>query len=305
MKRFIFSSLLTIVFGASLFSQSDFAPVGATWYFDKVEGTSPPHEGYVKIESIKDTIVNDVSAKKLELTFVSSIGDVEKISTDLISQSGDSIFYYRESKFQFMFGFNLNVGDSMLFYGDGYDACQDSSSYGHSKVDSLYSTEVNTTLLNGFYFSLNDSSYWNYSLIIEKIGHVYGFYPRFVNNCGIQDAIPPIGKLRCYVDSSIGQFKYQNIPCDTLIRYNTSLNINKTEQAEVYPTLTSGKINIKSKAILINEIFLLDLNGTQLLNISSNQVEKEMDISSFKLGVYIIKVFYQNNTCSVHRVIKI
>ena len=60
MKNLIFA--LIIVFSSiTCYSQSnEWFPIGATWHYDAIEycGGNPDLSGYIKMECIKDTIVN-------------------------------------------------------------------------------------------------------------------------------------------------------------------------------------------------------------------------------------------------------
>lgn len=289
MKVFLIISVLTFVFCTNLLSQIEFAPVGATWYYDRVEGTSPPHEGYVKIESLKDTIMDGNSAKKMLLSYVSSIGDVVKRDTDILYQSVDSIFYYRDNAFQLMYVFNMKIGDSLRFFGDGFNPCSDNI-YGHVRVDSLFTTTIGSEQLKGMNLSELDSSKWSYSQIVERIGLFFGFYPMYVNECQVMDAIPPIGKLRCYEDPNYGQFKYQDIPCDTLIRYNTITSLREFTNIEIYPTITNYTINISSKEFLVSNIVIINSIGKIVFEENYEFFTKELNISHLDKGVYFIIV---------------
>ena len=49
--------LATLICGTA-FAQKEFAPFGATWYYSKVENFAG-EEGYIKIVSERDTIINN------------------------------------------------------------------------------------------------------------------------------------------------------------------------------------------------------------------------------------------------------
>ena len=98
------------------FSQQEFAPIGAEWYYSFNEGMQNEGAGYYLLKSIKDTTIDSKECKVLSHTLVNS----KRISTYL----GQSIVYHdtKENKiyrylyanFYLLYDFTKVVGDTIV-----------------------------------------------------------------------------------------------------------------------------------------------------------------------------------------------
>lgn len=121
MKKQYALSLATIVFTCFHFSLnaqeqapgSEFAPIGATWYYETIE-TMKDDYGYVKLTVEKDTLVEGLPARKISVTH--TFGSTEKWDDLFVYQNGDSVFYYLKNRFRLVFNFGWEVGDTVTLY---------------------------------------------------------------------------------------------------------------------------------------------------------------------------------------------
>ena len=80
---------------------------------------------------------------------------------------------------------------------------------------------------------------------------------------------------------------------------------NYTSLFELFPNPSDSNTNLKFEEIGDYNIIILDLNGKQVIEINLEQVsEHSLDTSSFKKGVYFVKVSNQNNLVSTKKLIK-
>ena len=198
--KFLFFFLFLIT---KVVAQREFAPIGAEWYFSKVEDWNPPEEGFVKFSVIKDTTIVEIPARIIERKYYTSSGEIERWTNEYIHQSGDTIFYFREGEFKVLYNFSLSKGDTMAFYADGSNPCNNEDKFGNVIIDSVYIQSINEIDLKTFLCSPIENSAWGYTEIVEGVGHYGGFYPVFNNTCDVIDFLPDIGDLRCYSDNEI------------------------------------------------------------------------------------------------------
>ncbi|MCK5538072.1 MAG: hypothetical protein KAI79_14700, partial [Bacteroidales bacterium] len=217
----------------NVFGQKEFAPIGATWYYNKTENIVG-ELGYVKIISKKDTVVNEKACKLLSKTYYSSKKDTVPYGNYIVHQSGDSIFYWLDEGFKLVYDFSLEVGDSMYIYSPELLCPDDSSHWGEIVVDSITYTTINSFELKTMHTSPTTNSNYLYAApFVEIIGSLSYLLP-LDTGCGICDQLTEFGRLRCYNDSIIGYKNfYFDYPCDTTYSYVSVENVAHKPQATV------------------------------------------------------------------------
>ena len=74
---------------------------------------------------------------------------------------------------------------------------------------------------------------------------------------------------------------------------------------ELFPNPSDFNTNLKFEEIGDYNIIVLDLTGKKVHELNLEQVsEHSLDISSYKKGVYFVKVSNQNNLVSTKKLIK-
>jgi hypothetical protein len=112
--------------------------------------------------------------------------------------------------------------------------------------------------------------------------------------CGVADVASFAGPLRCYEDSRVGQIKYSEYECDTIIIYGTDEIESINSLVKVYPNPAQKELNIEIASELINYsefiVKIIDSEGkTSLENIISDPCTTT-DVSSLSAGLYFVKV---------------
>ena len=127
--------LLLVLFYNSSWSQN-FAPNGATWYYNEVYWSSGD-TGYIKIESKGDTLVRNKISRILRCDYSCWPG-----GTLATFQSNDSVYLYHPDldTFQLIYVFQANKNDSWMFLSGSSLVEVDTTIV---TVDSVYFKSVN------------------------------------------------------------------------------------------------------------------------------------------------------------------
>lgn len=195
MKRIILF-FFTIYFFSPLFSQQEFAPIGAKWYVnEKIDhyyyGFGDPLIDYYVIESKGDTLIDG--------TLYRRVGD------DLFYQDGDQIYYLKNASLHLIYDFDVSVGDTLTFEMLGCD---------YSEIDNIFEVKVIVSAVDVIEIDGQllkqvtcdwltwDSVYDNYPYVyIEKIGSLRISVEDYVF---CEFGYPPLLPfLRCYQDEDI------------------------------------------------------------------------------------------------------
>ena len=165
----------------------EWAPVGAVWYYSQLEYAPPWHHNYVKIESIRDTVIQGHRSRILD-----------RNGNEIIMRSDSGrVYLFDNDSLQFnqLYDFSANAGES-------WQAWCWNKEYMTVYVDSVDTVTINGKQLRKQYISHEPGSWFYFSgPVIENIGSIGYMFPQY----GAAD--PPVGgPLRCYEDSVLGYF---------------------------------------------------------------------------------------------------
>lgn len=296
-KLFLFTSIITL-FCNALYSQ--WAPIGAKWYYDHYSGAQP----YLTIiESIKDTVILSKQCKVLQSYEIYAVMD----STG--GYHWDTLYcplqftYYDSSKvylydnvsdaFYVLYNFNALAGDTItvrdsLFPGYCPDTYQ--SNLFQYKIDSVRDTIISGINLRKQYVKTTQNSEWYITdpyvpsgynpTIIERIGSYKYLF-------GVMSFVEgSISHLRCYQDSSI-YYRSPDWPitlsCDYL--YTLPTNIievrNPLDIVEVFPNPLT-----QNAQIILPEHLSLNNLTVDIFDLQGRKVKGFQEISSHHLTLY-------------------
>jgi len=315
MKKFYLFTTIVILFCNSLYSQ--WAPIGAKWYYNHTTG-APPY--LTVIESIKDTVVLNKQCKVLKSYTIYAMGVSPGIYQWDTLYCPMQYTYYDSSKvylfdnmlnaFYMLYDFNATTGDTItvkdtLF--SGYCPEDIPSNLFQYKVDSVSDTLINGINLRKQYASATQNSDWifyappypgayNHYPIIERIGSLIYLFGKGIS--GIEGSI---SYLRCYEDSSIFYRAdwSTSLPCDYL--YSLPTILNKTEKLQnninVFPIPANDYITFQFSKIPLKKpinIIVFDLNGRVIKSVTFSEEKIEYKINTHHLnGLY----FYIVSAC--------
>ena len=280
----------------------------ARWYFNKQELLPFAAHGFKEYKVKKDTIVDNKTAKLIEVRCFSYDGTETVEAPAIIFEENSKVYYWNDERFKLMYDFSLDVGDTLDIETE-YDNCFYSSAI---VVDSIKTVNIEGEDLKVQYLSYTAFYESEYSekvsyKITEKIGIESQFI--FRHYCGLSDNFAYEG-LRCYSDNNITYINkwwadhYTNIKCDSLI-YDPTSEIIKEMKNEicVFPNPVKDILNInfiiKAKGIEIYNLF-----GEKIIQYPVHTNFVSIDLSKYSKGVYLIKINCGLNANKIYKIIK-
>lgn len=287
---------------------TEFAPIGAEWYYSQNESYNPPQANYIKHTCIKDSTINGKPVKVIQKTRYQRSG-ATSLGYEYLHQHGDTIFYWKNKDFHVLYNFSLAKGDSMMLYSEMPDYCENKNPYGWVEIDSAYTNTINNHVLKAYTTSIKKGSRWylGFTPIVEKIGSLTYLLPQ--NTDCIMD-VPGIGLLRCYFDPELGVFHYpyEDFPCDTITTFPDGVNIyDRRLNLKIYPNPVSNDLFIEGN---FNEkeytLELYSINGELIKTVCvEGGIDRySMDAKTLKSGSYIVRVMSKKGIYAERIVIK-
>ena len=291
MKKLIFF-LLLISITTSITSQT-WAPSGATWNFSFNEMFS---FGYVKIEYVKDTIIQSKCSKILKKTQYgySYPGVYDTINSGKEYTYLDSvkniIYRYFNNHFDTLYNFNAKIGDTWKVHG--MHGFRDS---GIVKVSNIGYDTINSVILKSIFVqTISGCVGWYSAKIIERIGCINDYmFPNFIS-C-VAD-VGEGGPFRCYSDNNFELYSTGEAKtCDYITGIN---NINKSAGFKICPNPATSYINIvHSPQTTVNsqnssEKYVLTLRNMEGQEVKKLRMEngelRTIDVRNLRSGIYFL-----------------
>lgn len=332
MKKLLLLFSILALNACELFAQHEFAPIGATWYFDVGHESYPyPTWAIMQVKCEKDTVVNGINCKKIS----QKIMGMEEDGSDAYNlfnlywyQNGDTIFSYNYlfDRFTPLYIFNMQIGDTFrvpIFhtYGNSYLSADDDSTF-TLVVDSVSMVQYDTTWAKSYFmhpvihfgtdfaFSWNrlypqDSSGLQYNEVMGD-NHYSGLYPDCIYGCASLTAYDPsdhnwgISALRCYHDSF------------TFIEYVDSCFVPKNfSSVKELSSLLNNKIypNPANNTIYLDNYILENFKAISVYNVNGTLVKQydnmvsSIDVSNASPGILILKLIDKRGNIYYEKII--
>jgi hypothetical protein len=300
MKRLLILLCLTSCFYA--FAQQEWAPKGATWYYN-ASSSDYWKEGFIKIEYIGDTIIEQKKCKLLQeqiITYDYIFHEVDSGvgSTQITYYENNILYFYRFNTFFKIFDFNASIGDSWKI--PSFENRPQCDSTGYVIVDSIGSTIINSDTLKYLSLSIKQGSQLGYiGRAIEKIGSLTWMYPVYIA-CYF-DAGGGSG-LRCYKDDNY-YYKNGTVACEAL---PTDIKDDrKFSTVKLYPNPVFKQLKLLIPDILIREcsqVIIVTLAGNEL---ARYPVTGDMiNVEALPPGIYFAKIIFKSSI-SIAKFIKL
>jgi hypothetical protein len=294
-------TFLFAIFYFASFSQIEFAPIGAEWYFSRNEGTMPPDEGFTVYKVAKDTIIEGKSTRVIRKTYHHANGvTVTNAGNEYLYEVDKKVYCWKNQNFYLLYNFNAQPGESWKVYGEDNigDFCN-YDSLGVVVVDSVKTLKINGYNLKALYTSPGKGSNWGFNgVVLEHIGCVTHIFPQ-ARECAV-DIPYENGPLRCYEDSVFGKYKSYywdkaNYECDKLFYY-TSISDDEYYPLNIFPNPVNDYLSIQGLDISNKNknfhIEILNLNGQV---IRTQQTTDKIFIGDFTSGVYLLRISVSPN----------
>ena len=305
MKHKLLTLVLVVACTGCLKAQSEFAPLGATWYYGNSESMFGDM-GFTMTTVTDTSIIGGKKVKVLVSEYHGSNGGVTPRDTVYAYQIGDSVLFFCDGDFHLVYNFGLNEGDTMEIYNPDNKFCGADMLYGHVVVESIKTLNINGILLKEFNFVPADthSGYYHY---IEKIGttsHLFG------EDCIADNFGSGIfGSLRCYDDLEIEHYQYGNEVCDSIYTFDWDA-YNKWQKEQISDIIDKENMELNlfysqsDKAIVVDSrnscescIFkVFDVNG-RLVYSDVCEPENQKYVAISKRGIYMVFI---NNSIGIY-----
>ncbi len=291
----------------SIAQSSEFAPIGAKWWYGFAWNGMDFEQMYYYLESKQDTILFGQECKRLESKILYPFSE-EKVADIFVYQSGDTVFYAIDSlagelmdtSFHILYNFAAVPGDVWpLGIGDylGYeDIICGVEPEAYVIVDSVnVETIAGLTLKKS---SFHSESYWGYWDFAREAYEIFGnkeyLFP--YSGCYVKDPFP--NYLNCYEDPNIGLIQFSPYGCAEFSEVITVSN-----ELSLYPMPFSSYFNLKSDA-KIAQISIYGIDGVELYS-ANNVYATTVNINSKVKGVLLMKLIYENNKISYVNIVKV
>lgn len=283
--------LLFTLLSFTTFSQTEFAPIDAEWYFNH---PNPGTNDYIVFESKKDSTIQGKNSRVIDV----QLNGTKLVGQEYIYQNGDSIFYYNPNynSFYLLYNFSAKAGDTILVHQGKFKPTKAFFSFQDSITDFKYKIlSVDSIQMSGQWIkrqkvtSINNAL-WGFSIpdgkdyyILNKVGSEAYFF-------GLQPGITPEDKpliCRCYHDSNI-EFKNPswNYDCD-LISYSN--NIKMSNNCRVYPNPFDNQLNIQMMESN-GAIEIYDIRGLKIWGSGHHNGMVNINTSELDKGCYFLRV---------------
>ena len=227
--------------------------------------------GYTKYTTKEDTLINNISYKKLMLG-VNGYKGAYRDSNRVVYFIPDT------SNIEYiLYDFNLEAGDTII-HPFGGAACSN---------DTITVDYTDSVLISGKYHkTISFSSMANW---IEGIGSLNYLLNPYQNLCLSGNDI-----LRCmmndsslYYDQCVSSVSDLEIPNDALT---------------IYPNPTHSGFQIQLKTGIINQVIITDIMGKVIVDnpeVNSNQIQ----MSKLPVGIYLVKILDNKGHYSVKKIV--
>ncbi|HRN95391.1 MAG TPA: T9SS type A sorting domain-containing protein [Chitinophagales bacterium] len=322
--------LLTLLLGFSLLCKetnaqpvidnAPWCPPGATWIYEQFAQTT---RAYTKFTYEKDTVLNNINAKKLRVTGIQYVGialwegrTISNMGYEFLAESNDSIFWYDKitEKFNFLYFFNPQVGDTFIV-GNSRIRCLTDSTF--PTFDTLYVTSTETRVYeNRLYNSYNTSSDRNLFLgpVLSKIGGLVKPFPDVhYPQCSYISSWSYV-QLICYSDSIRGSISFSTqsflglTQCHMIATSISDIPLQgKQDNAYLlYPNPANSMLNIVSIGNRqIQQISIYNTSGSLVFERNDIDIQNpNIDVAHLSKGLYVVKIEDSESKNSVFKFLK-
>ena len=310
MKKIILYAIVSCLAFPLLAQHSDWAPIGAVWYYDESAGVGyPPNSGYYYHLVQKDTTFAGKNCRKIIRKVFRGNGVDEVLSPIYTYAVNDSVYYYNDifNRFQLCMDFSAAVGDTLVFPVP--DASSNDTIF-RVVMDSIVPviTSSGDTLQHFYSHSIpvTDTS----SLSSGDYSFAFGY----LNRAGASWFMPPNPTvyipeidytLRCYTEvSGLSYRPNTSVACD--YRIVAVEKIPMLASFAIYPNPASRQIQISFSADLHSALDykIYNLLGQNILSGQFSKSGETVSIQDFAIGIYILEARSEGKLLASRKFVK-
>jgi len=301
--------LLIFTSCSSIYAQVTWAPKGARWYFTRPyyepNGNSDSNGDCVVFESLGDTLVMGLQATALEVRYCSGDG----ISTEIIRQSGDTLFYLNRGKFYMLYNFAAKPGDTITVHSGWFRPVKACLYYNDSANGFRYKiTAIDSVQISGQWLKRQTvervGSNWDFwggnpsSLnIVEKLGSLGYFFGQFY----IVIPEEKITMLRCYSDPDIVYHNPQWASDCDLVGIKEIKGSDPALIKQDGNDVLSIQLNIPVREV---DVYVYDVSGHLIDHRHLKNEKNFVSIQALKSGIYFLRII-SNRKNQTYKFIKL
>jgi len=253
---------------------TDFAPVGAKWYYSQISFDFPYPEEYHLVEVTEEVVFQGKLCRKIEgLTINCGLPN-----PSYVFNRNDSTFFWSDftGSFEILYDFGAEPGDTWLIQGLGL--------FGDSlrvNVEALGQRILGTDTLKSWTISHLGCYDWG-NEIIEKLGNLYFLSPSF---CLCENG--PFN-ARCYSDS-FSEFHLVPYPCDTVFLISGTTDL-ATNPIHIFPNPTSREVTFTLPDAAEGHWTMTDIAGKDVRNGPWEGSSTHVYLGDLMPGLYIFQL---------------
>ncbi len=274
--------LTCISFFQQIYAQStDFAPLGAKWYYTE-ESYAPPRITPFIVEVVaKEMYAGKLCSKITSSKFHPSTSLPEPC---YLYTQNDTVFFYSEmtNRFEMLYDFTATVGSAWVI--GGLIATDPPFVSDTIVVDSLSSIIVNGASLKVWHIHSNTNTIDWGNRIIEKMGNDALFAPRY----GFFHI--PVWGLRCFETPGM---EYHLVPyaCDTVYWTTSTSAPEYADKIKIMPSPFQEMISVTLELSLDNaQISLYNSAGVQVLTQNVSFGTTQINTERLPAGIYFYTI---------------
>jgi len=299
-------SLLFIILSTAAFSQSQWAPIGAEWYYSVPNVIGNPLHSYEKYISKRDTIIDGKQCKVI----------VSQNNLEIMYSEQNKVYYRFNNSFNLIYNFTAKIGDTVNFDFKSYkqNSIELDTTYTVKcvveKIDTIYNNEIGLKKYQTAIIPREDLDFivWDTKYIYsEKLGYEYDFMYSL--------PIPSLGfmhNLRCYNDNDINfitdWWAGQDKDCDYTLSTSTTENNLINEKLVFFPNPTSNFIAIKIPEQKKNENYRISIFNNIGKAVQTSTLHNEhqtIDLTGLPQGIYHISISTRELLYKPFKIIKL
>jgi len=303
MRKAIFISLILLCI-TPVFAQTSWPPIGAKWHYSyrpcDMGNCSGLIKEFIYFEAVSDTVINDTLCTKIVVEYHNDKKEVKYLGDEFFSTEGDKVFNYHHGRFNLLYDFSLQVGDSVtLTLGSNcnlYDQLESSGLYLEEPIPIKHYVTAKDSIAIG-------NKKYQYINMVYTTGEINPMVYPFFNNLIIKGIgsiefltgklTTPIesgfyGNLRCYSDGIVNYTT--DIPCEEL---TSAERITDNRNVYVYPNpVTTNSVicfpNPEQADVFIS---VSDMKGKVVWSTETCDEYSIIELGNLSNGIYTYRVY--------------
>lgn len=274
-------------------AQEEWAPIGATWHYT-LKHPNSAEESFTIFQSIKDTVVNSITCKKI---IKSNTTCDLRLDYEYTYKEDGKVYFFDtfSNQFNLLYDFNKQSGESWFIKVNNSSGVCDSLLV---IVNGVTVQEINSVLLKNISVTIfNTTTFVGFDGVInEKFGHDRNMFPYNGSTCDMEYNYG----LRCYNDLVFGYYQTEIAPNCT---YSTvDINEKKSDKEFiVFPMPINDILYFNNTNNYEYVIQIFNSNGAFVKKMTT--INDNINLQELQKGTYLIE-FINMNTISKKIIIK-